>query len=153
MATRPAAATRSTVRWGRELCPPGPWTVMVKISALAVMAPYARRHPELGITVPTAPFVDMLGSLTWTDRNKASLALMELTATRDAALLGELRARALPALVEMARWRSEGHALPAFVVLGRIGGMTEEAIQSAWSRGDRQGAIAAAAGGATRPSP
>jgi hypothetical protein len=132
---------------------PSPAVRNEAMRALAIIAPYAGQHPELGIDVPSAPFVELLGSLVWTDRNKASMALMQLTATRDPQLLGELRARALPALVEMARWKSEGHALPAFVVLGRMAGMTEEAIQRAWSRGDRQSVISGAASGARRPSP
>ena len=50
--------------------------------ALALIALYGQQHPELKITVPYEPFIDLLNSLTWTDRNKASLALMELTEKR-----------------------------------------------------------------------
>ncbi len=48
----------------------------------------------------------MLNSLEWTDRNKSALVLEELTRKRDTALLKLLRERAVPALVEMARWKN-----------------------------------------------
>lgn len=114
--------------------------------ALAVIATLAQLAPERGIRVPPAPFVEMLNSPVWTDRNKASLALMELSASRDSALLAALRAHALPALAEMARWKTPGHALPPFVVLGRAGGLPDDEIMAAWSRGDRESVIAAALG-------
>jgi hypothetical protein len=34
--------------------------------------------------------------------------------------------------------------LPAFVLLGRVAGMPEPEIQTAWTRGDRETVIAAA---------
>ena len=114
------------------------------VRALALLAIYAREHPELRLTVPAAPFIDMLSSPVWTDRNKSSIALMQLTERRDSALVAALRARALPALVEMARWKSEGHAVPSLFILGRIAGLGDEAIQAAAVRGDRQSIIDAA---------
>jgi len=112
--------------------------------ALALIALYARAHPELRLGVPAAPFIDMLSSPIWTDRNKSSMALMQLTEGRDSTLLRELRVRALPVLTEMARWRSVAHAVPSLVILGRIGGMSEDAIAAAVARGDRQAVIDAA---------
>jgi hypothetical protein len=47
-------------------------------------------------------------------------------------------------LVEMARWKTLAHALPAFILVGRVAGFTDEQIQDAWSRGDREKIIAAA---------
>lgn len=114
------------------------------VRALALIAIYARGHPELRLNVPSSPFIDMLGSPIWTDRNKSSMALMQITERRDSTLLAELKARALPALVEMARWKSQGHALPSFVILGRIAGLSEDAIYAVWARGDRQSVIDAA---------
>ena len=63
--------------------------------------------------------VRLLSSLEWSDRNKASLALFALSARRDPALLRALRGDALEALVDMAKWRTDGHAQPAFWLLGR----------------------------------
>jgi len=114
--------------------------------ALVAMAVLARLHPALEIKVSPTWFIEMLNSLSWTDRNKAVMALQILTDSRDANILAQLRERALPALIEMARWKSLGHALPAYVLVGRVAGLAEEQIQEAWSRGDRDFVIAAATG-------
>jgi hypothetical protein len=112
--------------------------------SLAVMAPWALRTPALRVRIPAAPFVRLLSSPVWTDRNKSSMALMALSATREPSLMASMRKGALASLVDMARWKSEGHATPGLMLLGRIGGMPEDAIQAAVSRGDRETAIAAA---------
>ena len=36
---------------------------------------------------------------------------------------------------------------PAFILTGRVAGLTEQQIQDAWTRGDRESVIAAAMGG------
>jgi len=59
-----------------------------------------------------------------------------MTDKRDEKLLSLLHDRALKSLVEMAKWKSKGHAIPAVVILGRIGGMTDEAIHKAYEKGD-----------------
>ena len=112
--------------------------------ALWVIADVARRSPALRLRVPPEPFVDLLNSPTWSDRNKASLALMELSDRRDPALLAALRTRALPSLIEMARWKSRGHAAAAVVLLGRAAGVPEKTIQAALNRGAHQVVIDAA---------
>ena len=61
-----------------------------------------------------------------------------------AARLAHLRERALPALIEMARWKHLAHALPAFILLGRMAGLPETEIQEAWKSGDRERVIARA---------
>jgi hypothetical protein len=43
----------------------------------------------------------------------------------------------LPSLVQMAQWRSLRYALPAFILLGRAGGLPEDQIHESWTRGDR----------------
>lgn len=91
------------------------------IRALGVMA-------AAGISVPLEPFIALLNSVDWTDRNKASFVLTALTADRDAATLALLRERALDSLLEMARWRSIGHAAPAGIILGRMAGIPEDQI-------------------------
>jgi hypothetical protein len=118
--------------------------------ALALIALLAQRSPELRIQVPAQPFVDLLNSPIWTDRNKASMALWQLTESRDPALLASLRAQALSSLVEMTRWKGRGHAGAPFIVLGRVAGMPEDAIGAAWNRDDRQAVIDAAMKGTTR---
>jgi hypothetical protein len=96
--------------------------------------------------VPYKPFVALLNSPFWTDRNKASLALMTIATKRDPVLLRMLRAQALPSLVEMARWSDQGHALPAYRILGAIAGLTDKDIDGDWSRGDREAVIRSALG-------
>jgi hypothetical protein len=113
--------------------------------ALAVIALYAQQSPLLGIRVSAKPFVEMLNSLVWTDRNKASVALFQLTTRRDRALLALLRAQALPALVDIARWRSVGHAYAGFMILGRVEGMPDDSLEHAWQRGDRSAVLDSAA--------
>jgi hypothetical protein len=94
--------------------------------------------------IPAAAFIDLLHSPVWTDRNKASGALAALSASRDPEMLAQLRTRALGPLVEMARWKSEGHALAAFTILGRLAGLSDETAMSRWAGGDREAVIRAA---------
>jgi hypothetical protein len=119
--------------------------------ALAVMATYAIHSPDVGLLIPAEPFVARLNSITWTDRNKASFALSTLTETGDARLLDVLCKLALPALVEMARWKSSGHARDPFEVLGHIAHLPDEEITSAWDQGKREDVIAKASACAAAP--
>lgn len=112
--------------------------------ALALIALHAREHPELKLTVPWSPFIDMLNSPVWTDRNKSAGVVMQLSEQRDPVLLAQLRERALPALIEMARWKSEGHATTSIMILGRIAGMPDADTIAAAIRGDLQSVIDAA---------
>jgi hypothetical protein len=83
--------------------------------------------------IPSESFIEMLSSATWTDRNKASFLLQALTRERNPLLLAELHTRALDSLMEMAKWRDLGHAVPARILLGRIAGIPEERLlQLAW---------------------
>ena len=120
---------------------PSPGVRNEAVRALALIAAFAQRHPEGQLRVPWTPLIDLLNSVVWTDRNKASFALMQLSEGRDPELLSELKSGALPALVEMARWKSRAHALPSFVILGRIAGMNDDAIFKAWEGGRHQSII------------
>jgi hypothetical protein len=106
--------------------------------ALAVIAGFAQRHPKEQIKIPVTPFIKMLNSIVWTDRNKSAFALDQLTQKRDPVILEELRERALPSLIEMARWKSRGHASSPFFLLGRLGNLSEVAIQKYWDNGKRE---------------
>ena len=114
--------------------------------ALAVIAHAASAARQPTLHIPAEPFVGLLNSPIWSDRNKASLALANLSESRDPEILATLRNRAMSPLVEMARWKSEGHAVPALVILGRIAGQSEEDVQAALMRGDREAVINAALG-------
>jgi hypothetical protein len=94
--------------------------------------------------VPGLPFVALLSSPVWTDRNKAAGALMEITAAREPHLLAVLRRDALDALVEMARWTASGHAIPPLMILGRIAGQPDHRILEAYRRGEREEIVTAA---------
>ncbi len=120
------------------------------VRALAILAKWANAHPEAGIRIPPEPFIDFLNSVSWTDRNKGVFVLMSLTASRDPALLAQLRSRALPSLVEMARWTNPGHAMGAYLVLARMAGVEDEAAFQAWQAGDRESVIARAVAGGER---
>lgn len=111
--------------------------------ALWLIAMLAQRSPDLGIKVPAQPFIDLLNSIVWTDRNKSSLALLEITDKRDPAILSELREHAMASLLDMAKWKTPGHAQAAIYILGRIGGMSDSDIQADIEKGDRDTVIAA----------
>jgi hypothetical protein len=74
----------------------------------------------------------------WSDRRSAAQELVELTEDHKPQTLDLIHERALPAIVEMARWHTLDHALPAFILAGRIAGFDEKEIKDAWSREDRE---------------
>ena len=84
--------------------------------------------PALARRIPPEPFIRLLRSGSWLDHNKASLVLVALTTTRDPQVLAQLRTEALDSLLEMARWRSIGHAEAALTILGRMAGIDEETL-------------------------
>src|SRR5262245_12584424 len=57
--------------------------------ALMVMSGSARQTTKQPIKIPVRPFIEMLNSIEWTDRNKSSNALVRLTDKRDPAILSE----------------------------------------------------------------
>ncbi|MGQ9634395.1 MAG: hypothetical protein ACUVXB_09130, partial [Bryobacteraceae bacterium] len=100
-------------------------------------------HPEDEIKIsPTWP-VEMLNSLVWADRTGAAELLVALSENRNPGVLALLRERALPQLLEMARWQSLPYALPAYILLGRLAGLSEEQIQQSWAAGRRLEQLAA----------
>jgi len=114
--------------------------------ALGAIAVLAGLQPELGIRIDPSVFIAMLDSVDWTDRNKAAFVLEGLTKSKPPELLQQLRAHALPDLIEMARWKSTGHALSAALILGRIAGWSDEKTMATceWGKSDREAIIAAA---------
>jgi len=108
------------------------------VRALNAVAVLARLHPDLGIRISPTWFVEMLNSVALGDRTRATTALVTLTDQNGAAALGDIRERALDSVAEMAQWRNLRYALPAFVLAGRIAGMSEADIQKAWTAGNRK---------------
>jgi hypothetical protein len=88
--------------------------------ALSIIAEYSLAHPELEIRIDAKPFIALLNSPTWTDLNKGILVINWLSASRNPALLAELRQKARPALIDICRWQSPGHAEPGCTVLRRV---------------------------------
>jgi hypothetical protein len=112
--------------------------------SLVAMAVLARLVSHSALKVSPTWFIEMLNSLSWSDRSKALMALQILTDSRDQSVLDQLRERSLSSLVEMARWKTLAHALPAYVLVGRIAGLSDQQIQDAWAKGDRETVIAQA---------
>lgn len=110
--------------------------------ALAAIEVLARRRPTLGLRIQPTWMIEMLNSLVWTDRATAAVNLVNLTEDRDPEMLAHIEDRALDSLLEMAAWKHLGHALPAFILLGRVAGMKEQEIQEAWRTGDREKVLA-----------
>ncbi len=121
--------------------------------ALLVFAEFSPKPPAQKIKISPQPFIEMLNSCTWSDRNKSSGALAKLTEKRDPALLAEIRNQALPSLLEMASWKNLGHALSSLMILGRIGGLTDAEIQKNLDEGNREIIIVAATKHAKQQSP
>jgi hypothetical protein len=86
--------------------------------------------------IPADGFMEMLYSRSWTDRNKASLLLEVLTRRRDPQMLRTLSAQARQPLIEMAGWRSAGHAYAARMILGRCAGIDEGRLGKLVAAGD-----------------
>lgn len=115
--------------------------------ALGAIAVLADLKPELRIRIDPTVFIAMLDSADWTDRNKASFVLLGLTKSRPPELLARLRKESLPDLIEMTRWKSEGHAFAPALILGRVAGWEDQRIFTAISKGDRESIIAAVTAG------
>ena len=82
----------------------------VRNNAMRALLAFADMSPGASPSVPRVPaqpFIELLRSLAWTDRNKASGALAALSTGRDPELLATLKRQALAPLVEMARWKSD----------------------------------------------
>lgn len=92
------------------------------VRALGVIASSSQQRASM---ILPNPFIALLKSDKWFDRNKGAWLLVNLTASRDPKLLKQLRKEAMEALVEMARWQFAGHASLARRLLGRIAGIEE----------------------------
>ena len=111
------------------------------IRALWVLASSKRK---IAARIPADRFIEMLNSGIWEDRNKAGQLLMVLTASRSPQLLAGLRMQALQSLIEMARWKDEGHAYAHRAMLGRIAGFDEAHIEQLIQSGKVEEIVAAA---------
>ena len=101
----------------------------VRNNATRALGVLVRSNARWAAEVPVAPFVAMVRSGIWTDRNKAVTLLDQLTISRDPATLDMVRESAESALLEMARWRNVGWSYRARMVIGRLRGIPEEKLQ------------------------
>jgi len=56
--------------------------------------------------------------------------------------MAQIKERALSSLFEMARWRHLQHALPAYLLLGRVSGVAEQEMAAAWEASERDQMLA-----------
>jgi hypothetical protein len=94
-----------------------------------------------GIKVAPTWFVELLNSVVLSDRVESVRALLTLTDRPAPTVIDLLRARSLPSLVEMARWKNPRYALPPFLLLARVAGVPDRDAQQQWQKGDRESVI------------
>ena len=111
------------------------------IRSLTEIGVLANGQSNLGIKVSPAWFIELLNSIVLSDRVESAKALLTLTDRADPAVLGQIRERGLPALAEMARWKMPRYALPPFLLLGRVAGLTDAQVHQSWEKGDRETVI------------
>lgn len=107
-------------------------------------------HPQQEIHIEPTWYVELMNSIVWSDRRKASMALVNLTDQGNPETLQLLRERALPSVIEMARWHDLPRALPAFILAGRLAGMNDKAIDAAWVSGNHEDVLKKASRSAKR---
>jgi hypothetical protein len=111
---------------------------MRALNAVAVMA---ARQPEAGLKVAPTWLIELLHSVVLGDRVEAVRTLLTLTDRGRPDVLDQIRERALPDLIEMARWKTPSYALPPFLLLGRVAGISDEQAQESWRKGDRESVV------------
>ena len=107
------------------------------LRALRPIAVLAQNEPSLGIKVETTWFVEMLNSTVLKDRLEAVRTLLLLTDKgMSASTATHIRERGLRSLDEMTHWRHLEHALPAYLLLGRLAGIDTAELEQAWEHGE-----------------
>lgn len=111
------------------------------IRSLTAIAVLSVKMPDLGIRISPTWFIELLNSVVLSDRFESSKALLTLTDRPNPEAVQQIRERALPALAEMARWKTPRYALPPFLLLGRVAGLPDADVQQAFEKGDREAVI------------
>ncbi len=124
----------------------------VRNNSVRALSVLARARPTITSTIPDEPFLSLLSSGIWSDRNKGVMVLDTLTVKRDPRILDHVRWRALDSLIEMARWKTTSHAFVARVILGRIAGIDEQRIVQLADTGRVDEILAALRAGALEPA-
>jgi hypothetical protein len=116
------------------------------LRALHAVAVLASNRPALGLRIPATWVIELLNSVVLTDRTEAVQVLLTLTDHGAPQVLDQIRERALDALLQMARWQTPRYGLPPFLLAGRLARMTDQQVQQAWQKGDREAVLSKAAG-------
>lgn len=116
---------------------------IVRNNAIRSLAVRVRVDAKAARWLTTSRFLPLLEAGTWTDRNKGLLLWEALTSRREKDRLKDLR-KVIPSLIECARWKSNGHALPARMLLGRIADLPDEQIVQLSNEGKVEQLITAA---------
>jgi hypothetical protein len=107
---------------------------VVRNNATRALMVLVSSNTKLAVELDPSLFLEMLGSGTWTDHNKAVGLLESMSRGRDPQLLAKIRAQGLVPLTEMASWSEPGHAMSARLILGRIAGVPEDKLGAlAWN--------------------
>jgi hypothetical protein len=109
----------------------------VRVNAIRSLNAFA----VAGIKVAPTWFVELLNSVVLSDRVESVKALLTLTDKPSPTVVDLLRTRALPALVEMARWKNPRYALPPFLLLARVAGVADREAEQQWQKGERESVI------------
>ena len=117
----------------------------VRNNAVRALWVLSSSHNGQPLDMDPQPFIALLFSGKWTDRNKSSLLLFRLTENRDSKLLATLREKAMQPLIEGASWTGDpGHSDPFLVILGRIAGIPNDKLQKLVDAHDTAAIIGAA---------
>lgn len=120
------------------------------IKALKALTVYVSKNashpPAPALNIQPTWFIELLHSVELSDRMESAKALLFLTDHGGQSAIDLIRQRALPDLAEMARWKTLRYALPPFLLLGRVAGLTDAATEQAWAKGDRETVIRKALG-------
>jgi hypothetical protein len=116
------------------------------IRALRALAVFASKQARPSLKIPPTWFVELLHSVELSDRVESTKALLLLTDHGGESAIQLIRERAMPDLAEMARWKTLRYALPPFLLLGRVAGLSDAAAQQAWQTGGREATIRKALG-------
>jgi hypothetical protein len=109
----------------------------VRALATELVLPIAQRaRQDPGFETKFSPtwLLQLLHSPVYTDRMGAMKTLLSLTEGSDAALREDIRQQAMWPLLELAEFQYLPHALPAWILAGRAGGLSEAEIQTQWTK-------------------
>ncbi len=129
------------------------------LRSLTAVAVLASKDPALGLRIEPTWLVELLHSIVLSDRVESLQALLALTngtagheraaqhgqaagETNERAALDLIRERALPSVIQMARWKTPGDALPAFLLAGRLAGMDYVDTLQQWATGNHDAVLA-----------